>query len=200
MENGRAFGRFFFHPRVMKPVSQCDTSTTILGYKSTIPVYISGAALARLGHPLGEANLTRGAYKTGIIQMVSTNSSLSYAEISAARVSPDQPLFFQLYKHVSDATAEKRVRDIEGLGYKAIFLTVDALVPGNRELDIRVPHYLEDLENQGLPTQRKPDEGEGETDRLGTAGGLVIKNDADMTWEKVSCSLAHETPWSNFPL
>jgi L-lactate dehydrogenase (cytochrome) len=200
VENGRAFGRFFFHPRVMKPVSQCDTSTTILGYKSTIPVYISGAALARLGHPLGEANLTRGAYKTGIIQMVSTNSSLSYAEISAARVSPDQPLFFQLYKHVNDATAEKRVRDIEGLGYNAIFLTVDALVPGNRELDIRVPHYLEDLENQGLPTQRKPDEDEGETDRLGTAGGLVIKNDADMTWEKVSCSLAHETPWSNFPL
>lgn len=183
VENGRAFGRFFFHPRVMKPVSQCDTSTTILGYKSTIPVYISGAALARLGHPLGEVNLTRGAHKTGLIQMVSTNSSLSYAEISAARVS-DQPLFFQLYKHVSDVIAEKRIREIEGLGYKAIFLTVDALVPGNRELDIRAPHYLEDFENQGLPTQRNPDGDQGETDRLGTAGGLVIKNDADMTWEK----------------
>lgn len=184
VENGRAFGRFFFHPRIMKPVSQCDTSTTILGYNSTIPVYISGAALARLGHPLGEVNLTRGAHKTGLIQMVSTNSSLSYAEISAARVSPDQPLFFQLYKHVSDVIAEKRIREIEGLGYKAIFLTVDALVPGNRELDIRAPHYLEDFENQGLPTQRKPDGDQGETDRLGTAGGLVIKNDADMTWEK----------------
>jgi L-lactate dehydrogenase (cytochrome) len=184
VENSRAFGRFFFHARVMKPVSQCDTSTTILGYKSTIPVYISGAALARLGHPLGEVNLTRGAYKTGIIQMVSTNSSLSYAEISAARVSPDQPLFFQLYKHVDDGIAERRIREIEGLGYKAIFLTVDALVPGNRELDIRAPHYLEDFENEGLPTQKKPDGDQGETDRLGTAGGLVIKNDADMTWER----------------
>lgn len=163
-------------------------------------MYISGAALARLGHPLGEVNLTRGAHKTGLIQMVSTNSSLSYAEISAARVSPDQPLFFQLYKHVSDVIAEKRIREIEGLGYKAIFLTVDALVPGNRELDIRAPHYLEDFENQGLPTQRKPDGDQGETDRLGTAGGLVIKNDADMTWEKVSCSLVHEKPGSDFPL
>ncbi|KAG0709001.1 FMN-dependent dehydrogenase-domain-containing protein [Suillus ampliporus] len=184
VENGRAFGRFFFHPRVMRPVSACDTSTTILGYKSSIPVYISGAALARLGHPLGEANLTRGAYKTGIIQMVSSNSSLSYAQISAARVSPDQPLFFQLYKHRNDATAAKRIREVEALGYNAIFLTVDALVPGNRELDVRAPHYLEDFENQGLPTQTKTDVDEGEAFRLGTAGGLVINNDADMTWEK----------------
>ena len=52
-ENARAFARFFFHPRVMRPVSHCDPSTTILGYKSSIPVFISGAALAKLGHPEG---------------------------------------------------------------------------------------------------------------------------------------------------
>lgn len=52
-ENARAFARFFFHARVMRPVSQCDPSTTILGYKSSIPVFISGAALAKLGHPQG---------------------------------------------------------------------------------------------------------------------------------------------------
>ena len=52
-ENARAFARFYFHPRVMRPVSQCDPSTTILGFKSSIPIFVSGAALARLGHPLG---------------------------------------------------------------------------------------------------------------------------------------------------
>ena len=52
-ENARAFARFFFHPRVMRAVSRCDPSTTILGYKSSIPVFVSGAALARLGHPEG---------------------------------------------------------------------------------------------------------------------------------------------------
>jgi len=161
----------------------------MLGYKSSIPVYISGAALARLGHPLGEVNLTRGAHKTGILQMVSSNSSLSYAQIAAARASPDQPIFFQLYKHRNDATAEKRIREVEALGYKAIFLTVDALVPGNRELDIRSPYYLEDLENQGLSAPKKTDEDEGEVNRLGTAGGLVVNNDTDMTWERVSRSL-----------
>lgn len=52
-ENTRAFTRFFFHARVMRSVSHCDPSTTILGYKSSIPVFISGAALAKLGHPDG---------------------------------------------------------------------------------------------------------------------------------------------------
>jgi len=52
-ENARAFARFFFHPRVMRPVLHCDPSTTILGYKSSIPVFICGAALAKLGHPEG---------------------------------------------------------------------------------------------------------------------------------------------------
>jgi len=52
-ENAHAFKRFFFHARVMRPVSRCDPSTAILGYKSSIPVFISGAALAKLGHPQG---------------------------------------------------------------------------------------------------------------------------------------------------
>ncbi|KAF8559210.1 hypothetical protein OG21DRAFT_1594664 [Imleria badia] len=181
-ENARAFSRFFFRPRVMKNVSGCDTSSTILGYKTSIPVYISGSALARLGHPLGEVNLTRGASKTGIIQMVSTNASLSYGQIAAARSSPDQPIFFQLYKHKNDATAAKRIREVEALGYKAIFLTVDALVPSNREMDTRAPHYLEDFENKGV--KRQLDSKDEEVGILGTAGGLIINNDVDMTWEK----------------
>ena len=54
-ENARAFSRFFFHPRVMRPVFHCDPSTTILGYKSSVPVFVSGAALAKLGHPQGDS-------------------------------------------------------------------------------------------------------------------------------------------------
>ncbi|KAF9240904.1 FMN-dependent dehydrogenase-domain-containing protein [Melanogaster broomeanus] len=185
IENARAFRRFFFHPRVMKPVSGCDTSTMMLGYNTSIPVYISGSALARLGHPLGEVNFTRGAYKTGIIQMVSSNSSLSYSQIAAARGTPDQPLFFQLYKHKNDETAAKRIKEVEALGYTAIFLTVDALIPSNRELDTRAPHYLEDFENQGRNPQRNSSDEEGEeTNILGSAGQLIINNDVDMTWER----------------
>ncbi|KAH9835686.1 FMN-dependent dehydrogenase [Rhodofomes roseus] len=195
-ENARAFSRFFFHPRILRPISQVDVSTTILGVKSSIPIFASGAALAKLGHPLGEVNITKGAGRTGIIQMVSSNASLSAAQIAEGRLSPSQPLFFQLYKHGDNKIAEKRVREIEQLGYNAIFLTVDAPVSGNRERDIRAPYELEEQEREGQPTDgqtagempRQPDdvekEIEGQPNLYGTAGALLQNMDLDMTFKE----------------
>lgn len=118
--------------------------------------------------------------------MVSSNASFSAEDIIAA-ASPSQTLFYQLYKNANDAVAEKRVREIEALGYKAIFLTVDAVNIGNREFDTRVPWVLEDME-RGTPKYYV----EGEVDEaelLGTAGALIAKDDRDMTWEKVGLHL-----------
>ncbi|TRM65727.1 FMN-dependent dehydrogenase-domain-containing protein [Schizophyllum amplum] len=182
-ENARAFARFFFKARVMRPVNQCDPATTILGFKSSIPVFVSGAAMAKLAHPDGELNITRGCAAQGIIQMVSSNASYSYADIAQA-MAPEQTLFFQLYKHKDDAIALQRIREIETLGYKAIFLTVDAVVPSKREFDIRAPWYLEDLE-RGAPSpflEEQADSLQGTS--FGTAGGLIVNDDRDMTWEK----------------
>ena len=186
-ENIRAFSRFFFHPRVLRAVSRCDPSTTILGFKSSIPVFVSAAALAKLGHPLGETNITRGAGRTGIIQTVSTHASFSASEIAAARVSPTQPLFFQLYKKREDSEAEKLVKEVETLGYNAIFLTVDAIVAGRRDRDIKAPFVLEDQEKGVIKRQPSVEEleEEGEEDMLGTSGALVAEDDVDMTWERV---------------
>jgi L-lactate dehydrogenase (cytochrome) len=77
--------RIWFRPRVLRDVSMVDWSTTILGHRSSMPVYIVGylttakplshilqtaTALGKLGHPDGELNLTRAAAKHGVIQMV----------------------------------------------------------------------------------------------------------------------------------
>jgi L-lactate dehydrogenase (cytochrome) len=119
--------------------------------------------------------------------MVSTNSSLSPTQIAAARVSPDQTLFFQLYKKKEDALALELIREVEALGYSAIFLTVDAVVPGSRERDIKAPWVLEDQEQDAKERPRTVDDPQGEAvgNILGTAGGLIAGNDVDMTWEKV---------------
>jgi isopentenyl diphosphate isomerase/L-lactate dehydrogenase-like FMN-dependent dehydrogenase len=185
-ENVRAFSRFFFHPRVLRAVSRCDPSTKILGCKSSLPIFVSPAALAKLGHPLGETNITRGAGRTGIVQIVSTNASFSASEIAAARVSPTQPLFFQLYKKRDDSEAEKLVKEVETLGYDAIFLTVDAMIAGRRDRDIKASFVLEDQEGGAMkqqPSAEDPKEEEGVL--LGTAGALVAASDVDMTWERV---------------
>lgn len=156
-----------------------------MGYESSLPIFVSPAALAKLGHPLGETNITRGAGQTGIIQVVSTNASFSASEIAAARVSPTQPLFFQLYKKRDDSEAEKLVNEVEALGYNAIFLTVDVVTAGRRDRDIKAPFVLEDQERG--TTKRQPsveDPQGGEADMMGMAGALVAANDVDMTWEK----------------
>ncbi|TRM65726.1 hypothetical protein BD626DRAFT_485661 [Schizophyllum amplum] len=180
--NAQAFSRFFFHARVMRPVSYCDPSTTILGHKSSLPIFVSGAGLARLGHPNGEANITRGCAAGGIIQMVSSSPSLSYAEIMEA-AAPGQTLFFQLYKNKDDKVAEQRVREVERLGYKAIFLTVDAVVPSKRERDIRSAWDLEEEERDG-PLEYIEEPQDEASHGWGAGGALVLNDDRDMTWEK----------------
>lgn len=42
-----------------------------MGIKSSMPIFISPAAMAKLGHPLGEKNLTRAAGDWDIVQAVS---------------------------------------------------------------------------------------------------------------------------------
>jgi len=142
---------------------------------------------------VGEANITKGAAQSGIIQMVSSNSSLSYSEIMNAAI-PSQTLFFQLYKHAQDSVAEQRVREIDSLGYKAIFLTVDAIVAGNRERDIRIPWQLED-EEKGTPTYWSENGDLEEVDGMGTAGALIANDDQNMTWERVCRKAVLPTPY-----
>lgn len=54
-----------------------DFSTTILGQKTSMPIYITATALGKLGHPEGELNLTRAAATKDIIQMVRTRKASS---------------------------------------------------------------------------------------------------------------------------
>lgn len=126
--------------------------------------------------------------------MVSSNASLSFEEIANSRVDPSQVLFFQLYKNKDNAIALERIREVERLGYKAIFLTVDAPMTGNRERDVRSAWELDDINSAGknkadLPlTQAQVDaqEEEIDTDTNGTAGALLVNDDINMTWEEVS--------------
>jgi L-lactate dehydrogenase (cytochrome) len=99
--------------------------------------------------------------------------------------SSSQTLFFQLYKHSNDAIAEQRVREVESLGYKAIFLTVDAIVAGNRERDVRHLWESEDEERGSPKYWSDADAAEEQVNQFGTAGALVANDDRDMTWEKV---------------
>ncbi len=122
-ENRNAFQRIWMRPRVLINVKEIDISTTILGQKSSLPVYLSAVALQMLGHPDGEVAWTRAAHSTGAIFMVPTLSSCSLDEIIAAR-QPGQPLFFQLYVNANREVCKEIVQSAEAAGCSALFITV----------------------------------------------------------------------------
>ncbi|KAJ7935161.1 glyoxylate dehydrogenase [Mycena leptocephala] len=136
-ENRAAFQRVWFLPRILRDVTAVDWSTTILGQKSSLPVYISATALGKLGHPDGELNLTRAAAKHGIIQMIPTLASCSFDEIVDA-AQPNQPLFLQLYVNRDREVTKKYVQHAEKRGVSGLFITVDAPQLGRREKDMRM--------------------------------------------------------------
>ncbi|WVQ71549.1 hypothetical protein IAR50_001088 [Cryptococcus sp. DSM 104548] len=140
--NNEVYKKIRFRPRVLRNVAECDASTTILGYDSTLPILISPAAMAKLGHPLGEVNMTRGAGNTGLIQCISSFASCSIEEITEAR-KQGQPLFFQLYVNSKRDLAAAVIAKVNRLGLNAILLTVDAPVGGKREKDIRLKGAFE---------------------------------------------------------
>ncbi|PWN49012.1 putative CYB2-L-lactate dehydrogenase [Violaceomyces palustris] len=137
-ENSSAYGRIWFRPRILRDVSKVDFSTTLLGQKSSLPIYITATALGRLGHPDGEKNLTIAAGKEGVIQMIPTLASCSFEEIVGARVREDQVQFFQLYVNANRSITEKLVKKAEAAGVKGLFVTVDAPQLGRREKDMRM--------------------------------------------------------------
>ncbi|CCF54891.1 hypothetical protein NDA11_003540 [Ustilago hordei] len=137
-ENTSAFARIWFRPRILRDVSKIDYSTSILGHKSTLPVYITATALGKLGHPDGEKNLTVAAGKQGIIQMIPTLASCSLDEIIGARVNEQQVQFMQLYVNSNRSITEKIIAKAEAAGVKALFVTVDAPQLGRREKDMRM--------------------------------------------------------------
>ncbi|TBU31119.1 glyoxylate dehydrogenase [Dichomitus squalens] len=136
-ENRMAYQRVWFRPRILRDVSTVDWSTTILGQKSSLPVYISATALGKLGHPDGELCLTRAAAKHGVIQMIATLASCSFDDIINA-AAPGQTFFLQLYVNRDREITRKYVQHAEKRGVKGLFITVDAPQLGRREKDMRM--------------------------------------------------------------
>ena len=69
--NSNFYRRIMLRPRVMRNVAEVNTKRSILGCPSTVPFFVSPAAMARLAHPDGECAIARGCASEGIIQCVS---------------------------------------------------------------------------------------------------------------------------------
>jgi L-lactate dehydrogenase (cytochrome) len=171
------FERIWFRPRVLRNVAlDVDTRTTMVGgVESSVPFFCAPAAMARLVHSEGEKGIARACARRGVVQCISTNASFPAGEITAA-VSPDHPFFFQLYVNKDREQTSKLLRSLPA-AIRAIFVTVDAAVPGKREADERV------RSDESLYTPMSG--AKAKNDKKGGALGRIMGNyiDPALDWE-----------------
>ncbi|KAK1147237.1 hypothetical protein N8T08_001976 [Aspergillus melleus] len=160
--NNSVYQSILLRPRVFVDCSQCDLSTTVLGHRLGLPVYVSPAAMARLAHPSGEAGIANACAKFSALQIISHNASLDPVDI-VRNTTEDQVFGWQLYCLKDVRKSEQRIQKINQINQiKFIVLTLDAPFPGKREVEVRSKM---DFSQPNSPPQ-------------------VWGTDASLTWEK----------------
>jgi L-lactate dehydrogenase (cytochrome) len=128
--NTQAYAECDLVPDVLAGVDQIDTSVTIMGRKSALPLILSPTALQRVFHWQGERAVARAAEKFGLWFGISSLATVSIEEV-AAMVST--PKMFQLYVHKDKGLNRSMIERCQAAKFDAIALTVDTIVGGKRE-------------------------------------------------------------------
>ena len=117
-------------PDVLAGVEEIDTSVTIMGRKSALPLILSPTALQRVFHWQGERAVAQAAEKFGLWFGISSLATVSIEEV-AAMVST--PKLFQLYVHKDKGLNRSMIERCQAAKFDCIALTVDTIVGGKRE-------------------------------------------------------------------
>jgi isopentenyl diphosphate isomerase/L-lactate dehydrogenase-like FMN-dependent dehydrogenase len=173
--NNVVYRSILLRPRVFIDCSKCDTSTTFLGHKLGVPIFVAPAAMARLAHPDGEWGIAQACKTFGAMQVISNNASMTPEQI-IKDAPPDQAFGWQLYAQTDKKKSEDMLARINKLdAIKFVCLTLDAPVPGKREDD----------ERQSITTSSLKDaSGDELKDRGGIGQSLFFGTDPTLTWEK----------------
>ena len=131
----QAFEDVEFHPDVLKPADQVDTSTEILGGRSAMPFGIAPTGFTRLMQTEGEVAGAGAAGAAGIPFTLSTLGTTSIEDVRAAN--PDGRNWFQLYimrdRDISYGLVERAAQ----AGFDTLMFTVDTPIAGARLRDKR---------------------------------------------------------------
>ncbi|CAK7038045.1 MAG: 4-hydroxymandelate oxidase [Desulfovibrio sp.] len=120
-------------PRVLANLENPDTRTSVLGIDLPSPIIVSPSAAHGLCHVDGEKATARAAAEMGTIMSVSTYANYTIEEI--AKAGGGAPWWFQIYMSKDDEFNEFLLDLAVKSGARAIILTADATVGGNREAD-----------------------------------------------------------------
>ena len=133
-QNTRAFEKCDLIPNVLRGVKDIDTSVSLMGKKINLPLFFSPTALQRLFHYDGERAVGKVAEKFGTFFGISSLATVSIEEIGK---NYSCPKIFQLYVHKDKGLNDSMIENCKENNFDAIAITVDTIVGGNRERDLR---------------------------------------------------------------
>ncbi|HKQ73365.1 MAG TPA: alpha-hydroxy acid oxidase [Blastocatellia bacterium] len=177
--NRESFDRIRLRPRILVDVSNLDTRVTLFGQEMPFPILLAPTAYHRLLHPEGELATVKGAGAAGATLVASMLATTTIDEMAKAAT---RPLWFQTYILKDRGFTRDLVQRAEGLGCKALCVTVDSPVVGVRNRDQRarfaLPPEMERANLKGLMRpggNLRPPEGDIYTPIL----------DASIVWKEI---------------
>ncbi|CAJ96614.1 FMN-dependent dehydrogenase [Cupriavidus necator] len=132
--NLAAYQALLFRPRVLRDVTETDPGMEIFGRKYRLPLLVGPTGLNGLYWPKAEEALARAAHAEGLPFVMSTASTSLIEDVRAAS---DGDLWLQLYVQRDRAIAESMMARARAAGFSTLMLTVDTMVHGKRDHDIR---------------------------------------------------------------
>jgi len=135
-KNVSSFSNFSIVPRFLNDVSSLDTSVNLFGHTYPYPLFIAPVGMQKIAHEEGEIATAKAAAELGIPFIQSTVSGFSIEKVAEA--TGNSPKWFQLYwSSTNDEIGYSMVKRAEEAGFEAIVLTVDTVMMGWREEDVR---------------------------------------------------------------
>ena len=148
--NRLALDSIALRQRVLVNVADIDTTTTLLGQKLSLPVFIAPVGnFLQLADPQGAIAVARGAIARGTTAFISTAAKPSLEAVAEAA---SEPLLFQLYVRSDRAWVKEILSRAKAAGYRAICVTVDRAYYSRRERDV-INRFLM-RESGGAPGQQ----------------------------------------------
>lgn len=132
--NTTDFDRWSFRPRVLRDMSELDTSVELLGQRIPHPFVLSPTGFSRIADSQGELAVARSAKRMGLPYSLSSMATRSIEDVAAVS---DGSKWFQVYVWKDRGIVKEMVGRAQAAGYDAICITVDFATLGRRERDVR---------------------------------------------------------------
>ena len=133
--NTQAFNHFQIVPRALTGMQDPKLNTEFLGMKLKTPVMICPIACHGIANAEAEVDTAKGAKAAGALFGMSTYANKSVQDVQSAV--GDSPRFMQLYLSKNWDFNKMVIEESVKAGFTGFFLTVDALVSGYREANLR---------------------------------------------------------------